>query len=74
MIKLRVEWRHTCPGCGVELVIDFLDDSGDRRTCPWCGHARDSDPRTEANGLRSYLARATRELEQTANDMIASPR
>lgn len=72
MIRLRVEWHDTCPGCGVRLVIDFLDESGDFPICPWCGYKWGSDPRSGAgDGLRGYLLRSTREIEQTANGQIA---
>jgi hypothetical protein len=75
MIRLRVEWHDRCPGCGVRLVVDFLDESGDFRSCPWCGCTWESDPRAGArDGLKSYLLRSTREIEETANAQIAVER
>jgi phage/plasmid primase-like uncharacterized protein len=68
MIKLRVEWHHTCPGCGTRLVIDFLDDSANNCVCPWCGCRDGLDRRAEDTGLRDFVARAAKELEEKAND------
>jgi len=73
MLKLRVEWHHRCPSCGVQLVVDFLDDSADCSACPWCGHLADVNMHTKiANDLRDDLARAAKELEETANDRLTA--
>jgi|GEM_PF-1045009 len=71
MLKLRVEWHHRCPSCGVQLVVDFLDDSVDCDACPWCGCIADIDLHTKvANDLRDNLARAAREIEKVANNRL----
>lgn len=71
MLKLRVEWHHRCPSCGVHLVVDFLDDSVDCGACPWCGYIADIDLHAKVtNDLRHSLARAAKEIEKAANDRL----
>lgn len=71
MIKLRVEWHRTCPGCGTALVVDFLDESADLVACPWCG-AECGHGCSDGNGeLRKYVSRAVLEIETKANGSTA---
>ena len=74
MIKLRVEWRHDCPGCGTQLVIDFLDDPAEVCSCPWCGRVESGKIRANEDELRSYISQAVRKIEQKANGKLTAAR
>ena len=70
MIRVRVEWYQECPGCGTELVSDFLGDSVCRATCPWCGRENKLRAGPDSAELREYLSRAISEIEAKANSGI----
>lgn len=70
MIKLRVEWRCECSGCGTELVTDFFDDSMDVVACPWCGCPADSPHNSCSDELRKFIDKSIREIEDKANGKI----
>ena len=74
MIKLRVQWYHDCPGCGTQLVIDFLEDPAEVCACPWCGHAVGSALCANEDELRSYISKAVREIERKANSKLTAAR
>jgi rRNA maturation endonuclease Nob1 len=71
MIKLRVEYHHICSGCGTELVVDYFDDSSNRRVCPWCGV--DCKPIHSAGDaeLKNYIHKAVQDIETRANNGLA---
>ncbi len=71
MIKLRVEWHHSCPSCGTQLVVDFLNDSIERCECPWCGLSASTGPGAVDDELRQYIVQAVSNIESTANDRIS---
>ena len=70
MIRVRVDWRQDCPGCGTELVANFLDDSACRAACPWCGCEGALSAMPDCAELRDYLSRAISEIEVKANTGI----
>ena len=74
MIKLRVERYHDCPGCGTQLVIDFLGDPAEACACPWCGRADSSGLCASEDELRSYISKAVRDIEQKADSKLTVAR
>jgi hypothetical protein len=72
MIKLKVEWRQKCPGCGVQLVVDFLTDAYGCRVCPWCGCNHNGDLRTASEEVQEFVTRSMNRLEGRANRLIAN--
>jgi len=66
MIKLRVEWHCKCPGCGTELVVDYLVDSLSEQICPWCG-ARAACEKSDKEQMRDFLTQAVERLENEVN-------
>ena len=70
MIRLKVEWRCACSGCGTELVTDFFDDSVDVAACPWCGCIADSPQSSTSDAMREYVLRAIKDIEATANGKV----
>jgi hypothetical protein len=71
MIKLRVEWRQTCPSCGVQLVFDYLADADGNKLCPWCGHVHDAVELATDGELKSFLNKSMSKLESKANRFVA---
>ena len=69
MIKVKVDWRQKCPGCGTEVVVDFFDESVVRQACPWCGRQCEME-RTTDDELRRYISRSVREIEDRANEKL----
>ena len=69
MIKLRVEFHHKCPGCGTELVVDFLGEPMDCQVCPWCGCTCEAD-QIEDSELKECVAKAVEDLEKKVNEKI----
>ena len=74
MIRLRVEWRCECSGCGTELVTDFFYDSMDVGACPWCGCT--SKPALDSlnAGAREYIEKSIKQIEDKANGKITVKR
>lgn len=70
MIKLRVEWRHACPECGVELVVDFLADTDGCLVCPWCGRRHNGDLPATREEIRRFVTRSMNRVESRANRLI----
>ena len=67
MIKLRVEFHHKCPGCGTELVVDYLGEPVCCQVCPWCGSNCETDQNREDGELREYIIKSVKDLEKKAN-------
>ncbi len=70
MIKLRVEWHHTCPDCGTRVVVDFVADANGFRICPWCGRI-ETDIRAAADpAARAELFESVTALEEQTNSSL----
>lgn len=67
MIKLRVEWHHTCPDCGTRVVVDFAADANGFRICPWCGRVETGGQAPAAPADRAQLFERVCALEEQVN-------
>ncbi|MCE5198463.1 MAG: hypothetical protein ABFD54_16210 [Armatimonadota bacterium] len=71
MIKLRVEWRHICSGCGTELVADFFADSAEEMLCPWCGSTCGPPQDACMAEIKEYLSETIKDIEARVNNCAA---
>jgi predicted RNA-binding Zn-ribbon protein involved in translation (DUF1610 family) len=70
MIKVNVEWRHTCSSCGTQLVVDYLRDRQAGHLCPWCGSPKQSSDGDEQ--IRKVITDAVARLENKVNSRAAA--
>jgi hypothetical protein len=71
MIKLRVEWHHTCPDCGTRVVVDYMADAHGFRLCPWCGRMETNGQAPGDPRFRKTIADHITKIENRANSTIA---
>ena len=67
MIKLRADWQQTCPSCGTELVVDFLNQCPKEYMCPWCGASVRIGSGDGIKETRERLTEALSKLETMLN-------
>jgi len=68
MIKVKVEWRHTCSSCGTQLVVDYLREETPNHWCPWCGDSNES--KNADKQLRKLITDSVMKLESRVNSGI----
>lgn len=71
MIKLRVEWHHTCPDCGTRVVVDYLLDANGFRICPWCGRIENNGHTPTDPAFKKHLSHSVTAFEKRTNSAIA---
>jgi hypothetical protein len=70
MIKLKVEWHHTCPDCGTRVVVDYLADANGFRICPWCGRFENNGRTPTDPRFKRDISSQIRKLEDHTNSAL----